>query len=59
MYQFLMISSDTESLPNELMDMIDGIGFSSESELDLFDNKKSIKIKFDFSKISRVIPVPV
>ena len=30
------IPSDTEALPDELMDMIDGIGFSSES--DLLDN---------------------
>ena len=29
------IASDTETLPDELMDMIDGIGFSSESESDL------------------------
>ena len=27
------IASDTETLPDELMDMIDGIGFSSESDL--------------------------
>ena len=26
------IASDTETLPNELMDMIDGIGFSSKSK---------------------------
>ena len=32
------IASDTETLPDELMDMIDGIGFSSESESDLLDN---------------------
>ena len=32
------IASDTETLPYELMDMIDGIGFSSESESDLLDN---------------------
>ena len=27
------IPSDTEAFPDELMDMIDGIGFSSESNL--------------------------
>ena len=27
------IASDTETLSDELMDMIDGIGFSSESDL--------------------------
>ena len=32
------IASDTETLPVELMDMIDGIGFSSESESDLLDD---------------------
>ena len=32
------IASGTETLPDELMDMIDGIGFSSESESDLLDN---------------------
>ena len=32
------IASNTETLPNELIDMIDGIGFSSESRSDLFDN---------------------
>ena len=32
------IASDTETLPDELIDMIDGIGFSSELELDLLDN---------------------
>ena len=29
------IASDTETLPDELMEMIDGIGFSSKSESDL------------------------
>ena len=32
------IASDTETLPYELMDMIDGIRFSSESESGLLDN---------------------
>ena len=32
------IASDTETLPDELMHMIDWIGFSSESETDLLDN---------------------
>ena len=32
------IASDTETLPDELMDMIDEIGFSSESQFDLLDN---------------------
>ena len=32
------IASDTETIPYELMDMIDGNGFSSESESDLLDN---------------------
>ena len=32
------IASDTETLPYELMDKIDGIGFSSELESDLLDN---------------------
>ena len=32
------IASDTETLPDKLMDMIDGIGFSSESESGLLDN---------------------
>ena len=32
------IANDTETLPNELMDMIGGIGISSESESDLLDN---------------------
>ena len=31
-------ASDTETLPDELMDVIDGIGFSSESESDFLDN---------------------
>ena len=37
------IASDTETLPDELIDMIDGIGFSSELEIDLLDNYNSIK----------------
>ena len=32
------IASDTETLPDEFMHMIDGIGFSLESESDLLDN---------------------
>ena len=32
------IASDTEALPDELMDMIEEFGFSSESESDLLDN---------------------
>ena len=32
------IESGTETLRDELMDMIDGIGFSLELESDLFDN---------------------
>ena len=32
------IATDTETLPDELMDMIDRIRFSSESESDLLDN---------------------
>ena len=32
------IASYTENLQDKLMDMIDGIGFSSESESDLLDN---------------------
>ena len=32
------IATDTETLPDELMDIIDGIGFSSEPELDFLDN---------------------
>ena len=32
------IASDKETFPDELMDMIDGNGFSSESESDLLDN---------------------
>ena len=32
------IASNTETLPYELMDMIDGNGFSSESESNLLDN---------------------
>ena len=32
------IASDTKTLPDELIDMVDGIGFSSESESDLLDN---------------------
>ena len=32
------IASDTETLSEELVDMIYGIGFSSESESDLLNN---------------------
>ena len=32
------IASYSETLPDQLIDMIDGIGFSSESESDLLDN---------------------
>ena len=43
-------------MSDKLMGMTDAIGFSSESESDLFDNWNLIKITFGFSKIFCSIP---